>query len=581
MNSVFKQTIEVASRLPLCVLITDNNRNILFINEMAEKLTGYKSSELEGKKCKDFFGQDCISLGQDCFLIHPEGVRSTHINIKNKNGDPLTIEKDVRTLTDKDGIIIGGIEMFKEVTDMRSDHAHLKREFRYLEESLRKWKEIIEVGLTLTSSLSLHRVLLRTVTILKNTFNYENIVVLLANDEDDGLEIWARSGLPDDPDFEPGPVLKGKGIIGKCFEKGKPFLVNDVLKDNDYVAANSKILSELSIPIIHQDKTIGVINAESTKLNYFSDEDIKILTVISNFAASAIHNAQLTKEIASAREQYKSLFNESSDPILITDIATTGFLACNSSATKLYGYTEEEFMKISPAMLLDFDSLEDTTPEATFSHTWEGVHLTKDKHKIYVETKSSLIDYKQEKAYLTIVRDISERKDLEEQLIRQSETDELTMLYNRRYFIKAINNEILRAERYNQPLTLAMIDVDKFKEYNDEFGHQSGDALLTKIGSIMKDIFRMTDIPCRYGGDEFSIIFPHTGMQETEAIAKRLQVEYAKYNFADTSLSIGIAAYTRGNSTEVFLRKADRSLYHVKQTLGRGKIAVYDVDLIE
>ena len=111
--------------------------------------------------------------------------------INNKSGDPITLAKTTQTLISPSGMIVGGIELICEAKDKGSDLAHLRREYRYLEDNLRKWKKLLEVGVALTSSLSLHRVLLRMVKILSDTFSYENIVILLPS-QDDELEVWAR-----------------------------------------------------------------------------------------------------------------------------------------------------------------------------------------------------------------------------------------------------------------------------------------------------------------------------------------------------------------------------------------------------
>ena len=106
-------------------------------------------------------------------------------------------------------------------------------------------------------------------------------------------------------------------------------------------------------------------------------------------------------------------------------------------------------------------------------------------------------------------------------LSRSSITDELTGLYNRRYFRARLDEEVRRAKRYGPPLSLLICDIDRFKRYNDAFGRANGDFVLNRIAGLIKESMRESDIPFRYGGDEFAIILPETGM-ESRQVAERI-----------------------------------------------------------
>ncbi len=161
-------------------------------------------------------------------------------------------------------------------------------------------------------------------------------------------------------------------------------------------------------------------------------------------------------------------------------------------------------------------------------------------------------------------------------------TDELTGLYNHRHFVSRLSSEIARAARYRHPLTLAMLDIDHFKSYNDRYGHLEGNRVLQWFGKIIKTHLREADIPARYGGEEFSIIMPETSMQEGKALAERLRktVEETLFNTLDVSparkitVSIGIAAFP-GDATLLhgLVESADRALYRAKE-MGRNKVCL-------
>jgi diguanylate cyclase (GGDEF)-like protein len=105
----------------------------------------------------------------------------------------------------------------------------------------------------------------------------------------------------------------------------------------------------------------------------------------------------------------------------------------------------------------------------------------------------------------------------------QAITDGLTGLYNHQFFYDRLNAEIARSRRYGLQLSLLMLDLDDFKQFNDEFGHQAGDRVLAEVGRIMREQLRKdVDIPCRYGGEEFAVILPHTPAPGAETVGKRL-----------------------------------------------------------
>ena len=152
--------------------------------------------------------------------------------------------------------------------------------------------------------------------------------------------------------------------------------------------------------------------------------------------------------------------------------------------------------------------------------------------------------------------------------------DALTGLYNRRYFDANFKHEVIRALRQRYDLFLLLIDVDKFKVYNDQYGHQMGDALLKELAKIILGNIRQdVDSGYRYGGDEFAVLIPHANRQQAVLVAQRLLTMYNKRSLAPTSLSIGMAKLeeyqeTFENNLETLIMKADRDLYLAKNSGG-------------
>ncbi len=148
--------------------------------------------------------------------------------------------------------------------------------------------------------------------------------------------------------------------------------------------------------------------------------------------------------------------------------------------------------------------------------------------------------------------------------------DPLTGVYNRRYFEEIMKEEVYKALRQKYPLSLMMIDLDNFKWYNDNFGHQEGDKLLKSFGEILyKNTREKVDKVCRYGGDEFVIVSPYTSWGSAVLIAERICKNWLKKNFAPVTLSIGIAQLIKRNTLEDsildLIKRADKAMYEAKK----------------
>ena len=171
---------------------------------------------------------------------------------------------------------------------------------------------------------------------------------------------------------------------------------------------------------------------------------------------------------------------------------------------------------------------------------------------------------------------IVRERGLKSDLTQLSMKDGLTNMNNRRSFDIKLHEEVRRALRQRYNLFLMLFDIDRFKKYNDQHGHQGGDTLLKVIGDVVSESTRKdVDVGYRYGGDEFAVIIPHANREQCGAIAKRLRRNYARRNFAGTSLSIGIAKLTdTGNDVDDnisnLIRQCDVALYDCKRNGGDG-----------
>jgi diguanylate cyclase (GGDEF)-like protein len=168
---------------------------------------------------------------------------------------------------------------------------------------------------------------------------------------------------------------------------------------------------------------------------------------------------------------------------------------------------------------------------------------------------------------------------LRETLRHQSIRDPLTSLFNRRYFEESLEREIRRAQRRGSLLGVIMLDLDRFKLFNDSFGHEAGDALLRAFGEMLRRKVRGEDVACRYGGEEFAVLLPEATLdaareraEELRLAAKSLQVAYQDHLLGPITLSLGVAVYPdQGLSGQTVLRAADAALYKSKAD-GRDRV---------
>jgi diguanylate cyclase (GGDEF)-like protein/PAS domain S-box-containing protein len=203
---------------------------------------------------------------------------------------------------------------------------------------------------------------------------------------------------------------------------------------------------------------------------------------------------------------------------------------------------------------------------------------------------------------LTVIRDINERKFLEEalhrtnsslmsqiqetnrlqaQLREQAVRDPLTGLYNRRYLDATLDREISRANRNGHSLALAILDIDHFKKVNDTYGHQCGDDVLKSLGAMLRTSVRGGDIACRWGGEEFMLVLPHMSLDTARQRTDQWRTAFSSIAFAlgedqaNITLSVGIAVFPdHGRDAATLIQCADIALYTAKSE-GRNRVVVF------
>jgi diguanylate cyclase (GGDEF)-like protein len=172
------------------------------------------------------------------------------------------------------------------------------------------------------------------------------------------------------------------------------------------------------------------------------------------------------------------------------------------------------------------------------------------------------------------------------QLYHLAITDGLTQLHIHRYFEQRLHDEFVRASRKHHEVSVIMSDIDHFKKFNDTYGHQQGDLVLIHTAKLFKLNVRDMDVPCRYGGEEYAIILPETGMTEAVQVAERIRTKIEEYDFPGTkpkeklkvTISLGVATFPlHAKNEHDLVKSADSALYFSKEH-GRNKVSIAGKD---
>ena len=206
-------------------------------------------------------------------------------------------------------------------------------------------------------------------------------------------------------------------------------------------------------------------------------------------------------------------------------------------------------------------SLEERTEELQRAH---------DELEMKVKVRTAALAESNE----MLLAEISERKRAEEKLRELSERDPLTMIYNRRKLFELLGIEVEKAKRYQRPLSLIMLDLDHFKQINDNYGHNIGDVVLKSTTGIIESVIRKVDIFARYGGEEFIILSPETDISGALVLAEKIRAAIEQHPFpaaGRVTISAGVAELADKDSGAGFIEKADSALYIAKKN-GRNRV---------
>jgi diguanylate cyclase (GGDEF)-like protein/PAS domain S-box-containing protein len=330
--------------------------------------------------------------------------------------------------------------------------------------------------------------------------------------------------------------------------------------------------------------------AEQNLAHQHLEAQVKERTAALTSANEKLMREAAERERAEARVRHsednlRKLFEVSPVSLVLTSAATKRVILANRRTSELFELDPEKMVGQHPT---DFyvhpearELLLARVEKEGHVENFEAVLKTATGRTFHALMSAQRLLYNGEPAIVASALDISAQKAVEEQLRELATRDSLTDCVNRRYFMEIAAKELERADRYGNSVTIAMIDVDHFKDINDKFGHAAGDRVLRTIADRCRSALRKTDVLGRFGGEEFVVLFVETGLAEAQRVAVRLLARVAEpmtgSEFVEMAVTIsaGVVERRPGETLDSMLRVADEALYQAKRD-GRNRVVTSD-----
>lgn len=520
---------------------------------------------------------------------------------------------------------VRSLEAFGNTAVLAIENARL---YNQAQNRIAELSTLYEIGLVISSVLERGELLEKVVNVVREKLHYLKVAIFLVEPQTRSLLIGGQSGYGDELRNLYFDLGEGS-VVGWVAQQGRPLVVGDVAKDPRYIQADPRVKSEIAVPIIREGQTIGVLNIEDDKPDAFGESDLRLLTTLASQVAVALDNARLYEEAKERINELQALHDVGS--------TVSSTLKQEALLTQVCHILEETFNYYKIAILL-------TNPlnnelELVASHGYgqpsgnlgrrlrigrDGItglvaatgqplivdDVTKDPHYICIDPKTrseiavpltiknrvigvlnvesdmpAAFDRVDLRLLTTLANQVAvavENARLYEETEQLAVTDGLTEVYNHRYFQAFLDRELSRARRYHRTLSLIMIDLDRFKNINDTYGHQTGDTILRGVAAAIKAQARDVDLVARYGGEEFMVVLPETNKNEAQSLAERIRQAVREQRYAlpegqgeiQVTISLGVASFPEdGADKSELVDRVDKALYRSK-TEGRDRVSI-------
>ena len=439
-----------------------------------------------------------------------------------------------------------------------------------------------------------------------------------------------RVGEYDKVDFDLLRTHLGHGFTGWVGQHGEALLVpdaNDDPRGASIPGTDDVDESMLVVPMRYDDAVVGVITLSKLGLNGFDAHDLRLLSILADQAATALESARNLARSRALAGELRLLLDVSSqlaaslDPhqvanVLAGHLATV--MAVDECWISRWDRDDQRVVSLGHFPIVPHEELEPFFEISAYPRTRQVLEEqamvtidvadlgadTAEKKLLTAAGNRSLVmlplvangeaiglielmakapielDADRLSLARTIANEASialENARLYEEARALADRDPLTGFYNHRYLHERFGQEAVRARRAHRPLSLLMLDLDDFKLVNDTFGHVLGDDVLRWTADLIRRTLRASDVPARYGGDEFAILLPDSGAEEAALTAERLVAAFAETAFTTSSrlavpieISVGAATFpTDGRTAAELIAVADAGLYRMKRTVRR------------
>jgi len=467
------------------------------------------------------------------------------------------------------------------------------------------------------STFDLDEVLSRILGIVRDVFHLHKGAILLLDARTQ--ELYLKTTFGWDVVDETIRVPLGCGLTGTAAKTKKPVYAPDVNQDPRYIRSMDSTRSEVAIPLMVREEVVGVLDCQSEKLDFFDEETRELLRLFSTQASIALANARLYSLEQRRRAQLEAINAIARETTAVLEISALLKQVCalvlesfgGDHASVLLFEDDRLVLRAHQGRLTPlFKVGDELLPEGLLARALDSrkAVVEKDVRQVaghrpgFRETVSAvclpLVSFGQVLGVLALesasceaflpadVNALESVSDICATAIQNARhfdrvrqlayLDGVTSIFNRRYFELRITEEMARSSRHGLTFSVIMVDIDHFKQLNDEFGHLLGDEVLRQVSAILTQQLRKSDVLSRFGGEEFAIITPETDLDSALAVADKLRRVVGSWHFPGVSrpvtISAGVAEFpAQGGTRDELVKSADEALYAAKQT-GRNRV---------